>query len=71
MKEYDKGIQINSQMHRAKSGRVSSKGASVPIELGFINSQYIDVLTTLKLSEAIVLGFLQRLHHFYKGMLDH
>ena len=57
------------EKHGARSGRVLSTGASVPMELRCIIPHHVDCSATQKLSKPHTLGILWRLHHV--AVMDH
>ena len=62
--------QLDEEIRRARSGRVLSAGASVPMELQCITLPVCEYVGQLgSSSNPILLGFLWRLHHI--GMIDH
>ena len=52
----DADEQPDEEVHRVRSGAVSSAGASVPMELGHVTLCYMDVSQTWKLSEHWTFG---------------
>ena len=63
------GEQPEEEVHRARSGRVLSAGASVPIKLRCVTFPVWMCLLTWKLSEPHTIGILWRLHHI--GMVNY
>ena len=64
----DAGEQPDEEIHRGKSGRVPSAGASVPVELGCITLPVWMCSLTWKLSESHAFGILWKLP--YVGLIE-
>ena len=65
----DTDEQPDEEIHRVRSGRVLSAGASVPVELGCVTLLVWMCLPTWKFSEPPSIGILRRLPHV--GMVSY